>query len=301
MKRDLHLEITTKIIAQIEAGKTPWNCPWDRSGMGSNPIRSTGQEYRGINTLILWAEQAAHGYTSNQWFTFKQAQALGGNVRKGSKGTTVVYYGKGESKTQTKKDGSPAEFVFLKAYTVFNYDQCENLPESYKPTPIAQRSQSWDNVADLEAFQIATGIKTNHGGTRAFFRPSTDSVTMPDRERFTNSHDYYATLFHEDVHATGESHRVGRPKLAKHFGDQAYAIEELVAELGAAFMCGHFGLASEPRPDHASYLASWLGVLKADPKALFIAASEAQKAADWLLKRAGIVGAEEAEEEKAAA
>jgi len=290
----LAAEVTAKIVALIESGVTPWACPWDRSGLGAMPLRSTGQQYQGINTLILWAEAAEKGYAAKHWFTYKQAAELGGQVRAGQKATTVVYYGSGESKTKTKADGTAERFTFLKAYHVFNADQCDGLPAKFRPDFKPAAPRTWADIADLDAWHAGTGIKTNHGGARAFYRPSDDSVTMPERERFADVADYYGTLFHEDVHATGASHRVGRPRLTLKFGDMAYAIEELVAELGAAFLSAHFGLASEPRADHAAYLASWLGVLKSDPRALFLAAAEAQKAVNWLTKRGEVADVDEA-------
>jgi antirestriction protein ArdC len=302
IKRDVQAEITAKIVEQLEAGITPWSCPWERSGLGSTPLRENGKAYRGANAITLWAYGQAH--TTPYWLTALAAKGHGVYVKKGEKSAPIVYWGSAESKTKKKADGTPETFLFAKYSNVFNAEQFQDgLPEKFFPAKRAPRSQTWEDKADIEAFIAAIGATLNFGGDRAFYRPSSDSITLPLRAQFKSSHEYYSTMFHELTHWTGGNERSVRPKLAKRFGDVAYVAEELVAELGAAFLCAHFGLAMEPRKDHASYMGTWLKTLKADSGAIFLAAGEAQRAVDYLLRRAGIVSPDvevEVEQEQAA-
>lgn len=285
---DIQAKITAQIIAQLEKGTAPWRQPWDRSGTGlSLPLRSTGQSYQGINTLVLWCASQEHGYTGRSWVTFRQAKELGGHVREGQKGQLVVYYGRAESKTKTNAKGEPETFSFLKPFWVFNaLDQCDGLPESLTRMGLTQGERhDWNRSTDCEAFIDRTGVTVQHGGDRAFYSPAMDRVQLPPAEAFKDAQGYYATAFHELTHATGHASRLDRSLTdGKHtFGSHPYAREELVAELGAAFLTSEFGLhGEEPRADHAQYLAHWLGALKEDSKAIFAAASAAQKAVNWL-------------------
>lgn len=280
MKRDLYIEITDSIIRAMENGVSPWEKPWADGGTGSLPLRYNGQAYQGINTLILWGKAFDAGFTSSYWMTYKQANELGGQVRKGEKSTTVVFASTFIAKEQDKEGKEYQKAIpFLKSYAVFNATQIDGLGDKFYAKPTAVNPNERDEQA--EAFFRATGAEIRHGGNRAFFSPSEDFVQMPPLEAFKDSESYYATLAHECTHWTGHESRLAR-EFGKRFSDNAYAFEELVAELGSAYLCGALGLSKTPREDHASYLSSWLKVLKQDKRAIFTAASHAQKACDYL-------------------
>ena len=268
----LQAEVTAQIVAQLEAGVRPWNASWDQEGSLAMPRRSTGEQYTGVNVLLLWAAAMEKGFRSAQWMTFQQAKDLGGSVRKGSKGSKVVY-----ASTFTKEvEGEEQEIPFMKAYTVFNVEQIDGLPERFYAKPRAA-SQA-ERIVAADDFFMKTGVQVRHGGGKAFYSPGHDFIQMPELSRFDDAPAYYATLAHELTHATGHKDRLDRSFNAKRFGDEGYAMEELVAEMGAAFVMAELGLSASPREDHASYLAGWIKVLKADCRAIFTAASYASKA-----------------------
>jgi len=279
---DIHTRITNQIIAQLEAGVRPWNQPWAASTSVSRPLRHDGTPYSGINILLLWSEAAMRGFTAPTWMTFRQALALGGHVRKGERGSTVVYADI-LVRTETSEAGEDAtsRIPFLKAYTVFNIDQIDDLPERYAP-----QSQPTINsevrISAAEAFFRACGADIRHGGGSAYYAPGPDFVQMPAFESFQDAQSYYATLGHEMTHWTRHSSRLDRNLGRQRHGDEGYAREELVAELGAAFLCADLGLALEPREDHAAYIASWLQVLRDDRRFIVSAAAHAQRAVAWL-------------------
>jgi antirestriction protein ArdC len=246
-------------------------------------LRHNGEPYTGINILSLWASATEQGFAAPIWMTYRQATELGGNVRKGEKASPVVY---ANSITRSETDaGSGAELArdihFLKAYSVFNVEQCEGLPAQYHALA-SPRLDVPARIARAENFFAATGATISYGGNRAFYRPSTDSIVMPPFETFRDAESFYATLAHETIHSTAHESRLARDFGSKRFGSEGYAIEELVAELGAAFLCADLDLTLEPREDHASYIANWLQALKADNRAIFTAASHAQRAADFI-------------------
>jgi antirestriction protein ArdC len=294
--RDLYAEVTRRIVEAIENGVRPWSRPWTRThaAAGMLPRRHTGEAYRGVNVLLLWAAAVEHGYAAQTWMTFKQALAQGGQVRKGERGTTIVYAGQFAPTTattdSTDDDASASRArAYLRSYTVFNVEQVDGLPSS--PTPEPVDVPKVDEAA--QAFIANTGAKVHHGGDRAFYAPSLDVVQVPHVRQFRDVAAYVGTVTHELVHWTGHPNRLAR-QFGQRFGDQAYAMEELVAELGAAFVCAGLNVNAEPRQDHAAYLASWLAVLKADKRALFTAASQAQRAADLLLELQEVRQAESA-------
>jgi antirestriction protein ArdC len=252
-------------------------------GRITKPLRHNGQTYSGINVLMLWGAAVEAGYCSPYWMTFKQAKELGAHVRKGEGGNPVVYANT-LTKTEEQENGATEErkIPFMKAYTVFNVEQIEGLPEHYyvKPDPVIDPAQ---RIAHAEAFFSATGADLRHGGNRAFYRGgSSDHVQMPVFECFRSPEAYYATLAHELTHWTKHPKRLDREFGRKKWGDEGYAREELVAELGAAFLCADLDLTPEAGTDHAAYVQSWLKVLKEDKRAIFSAAAHAQKAADYL-------------------
>ena len=285
---DLYSRVTNTIIADLEAGVTTWTKPWSAehlAGRISRPLRSTGEPYSGINVILLWAEAVARGYAAPIWITFRQALALGAHVRKGEHGSTVVYANRIE-RTETNDAGEDVDrsIPFLKAYTVFNVDQVEGLPAHFHAVS-EPRLEPVQRIDHADRFFAATGAQVRHGGDQAYYALQPDYVQMPPFECFQDPESYYATLAHECTHWTRHPTRLDRDFGRKRWGDDGYAREELVAELGAAFLCADLGLALTPRPDHAGYIASWLKVLKDDRRFIFTAAAQAQRAADYLHSR----------------
>lgn len=286
MKRDLYAEITAAIVAQLEQGVRPWLKPWSAETLGGSvslPLRHNGIPYKGINIVALWMQALAKGYASPRWMTFKQALDLGGCVRKGEKGTLTVY---ADSLTRTETDSVSGEDIerrisYLKGYTVFNVEQIDGLPGTYYVKPL-QRTEAKPRLEHAEAYFAATGARILHGGVQAYYAHGSDHIQLPPFEAFRDPEAYYATLAHEATHWTKHETRLARDFGRKRWGDEGYAVEELVAELGSAFLCADLALALDPREDHASYLSHWLSVLKADARAIFTAASHAQRAADFL-------------------
>jgi len=286
MRTDVYQKVTDKIVAELEQGIRPWLKPWNAdhaAGRIVRPLRANGIPYRGINVLTLWSEAIEKGYASPMWMTFKQALELNAHVRKGERGSLVVYADKITCTDTDRETGEEAEraIPFMKGYTVFNVEQIEGLPEHYYAKP-APRSETEQRIARAESFFAATGATVRHGGNMAFYAISHDRVQMPPIEAFRDAESYYATLAHEMTHWTRHPSRLDRDFGRKRFGDEGYAMEELVAELGSAFLSADLELTPEIRDDHAAYIASWLKVLKEDRRAVFTAASHAQRAADYL-------------------
>lgn len=304
-KASLYEEITAHIVADLEAGIFPWARPWGSGGgnqafaLPRNAV--TGNAYSGINVLILWGQLFECGFSSQRWLTFRQASSLGGTVRKGERGVTVCYADRFVPKreqggTSTTGQEQPAKeeasVPFLRRYTVFNVDQCDNLPDYC----IAERPQLPEReiVPQAEALAAATLADVRIGGAKAFYQPSDDTVHIPPQPAFFEQINYYRTLFHELGHWTGHPRRLNRD-LSGAFGSKPYANEELVAELTAAFVCA--ALCIRPSVRHADYLGSWLKVLREDNRAIFRAASKASKAADFLLAFGGDISSDEHEAE----
>lgn len=285
-RQDIYSRITNQIIDALEQGVKPWTQPWNAAhaaGHVSRPLRHNGQPYSGVNVLTLWASAMTGHFSAPIWMTFRQAMELGGHVRKGEKGSPVVY-ANAINKTDTDDaTGAAIErtIPFLKAYTVFNVEQIEGLPGHFYARAEPAKNPD-ERVADAEAFFNATKADIRHGGDSAYYSPALDYIQMPPFEAFRNGLAYYATLAHEATHWTKHPNRLDRQLGGKRFGDDGYAREELVAELGAAFLCADLGLALEDRADHAGYIGHWLAVLKEDKRAIFTAAAHAQRAADYL-------------------
>lgn len=284
--KNIYKDITDQIVQTLENGVRPWHQPWNAAHMEGRiaiPLRQNGVAYRGVNVLALWMQAMAKGYASPIWMTYRQAQALGANVRKGEKGSLVVYADK-ITRTETNAatgEESERAIPFMKGYMVFNAEQIEGLSDLYyvKPAPLAPTIQ---RNARAETFFAATGVTVRRGGNRAYYSASTDHVQMPPLESFHDAGAYYATLGHETTHWTKHPTRLDREFGRKRWGDEGYAMEELVAELGAAFLCADLELIPKPRDEHASYIEHWLKVLKSENRAIFAAASHAQRAADFL-------------------
>ena len=285
--RDIYAETTAKIIAQLEEGRLPWVKPWGHvgsTGPGLPRNALTGCAYSGVNILFLWGALFEQDYPSQGWLTFRQALEAGGNVRKGERGTTVVYADRftpeGE-KARARETGDEARAVpFLKRFTVFNVAQCEGLRPGLAPDPVPLPERQIVPVA--EEVIAASGVDFRIGGDKAFYVPAYDYVQVPPQPAFFEQINYYRTALHELTHATGHHSRLNR-NILNAFGTKDYAREELVAEMGSAFLCASLGIV--PTVRHADYLASWLEVLREDNRAIFRAASAACRAADWILDR----------------
>lgn len=284
-RKDVYNRVTDRIIADLEKGVRSWMKPWNAghtAGKITRPLRHNGTPYQGINILMLWGEALDKGYSAPIWMTYNQAQELGAHVRKGQQGSLVVYANK-LTRTETDDNGAEVEkqIPYMKGYSVFNVEQIEGLPAHYygKPENTLPLTERLDHA---EQFIANTGATIGHGGDKAYYAPARDIVQMPPVESFKDKESYYATILHELTHWTSHKTRLDRSFNAKRFGDNGYAREELVAELGAAFLSEDLGITPEIRPDHAEYLAHWLKVLKEDSRAIFSAAAHAQRAADYL-------------------
>ncbi|HET6608961.1 MAG TPA: zincin-like metallopeptidase domain-containing protein [Rhodopila sp.] len=282
----LYDEITTKILAELEAGRLPWVQPWGtaaaKAPLALPKNAATGRAYSGVNVLILWGAVIGGGFPSQSWLTFRQALSLGGHVRKGERGTTVVYADRfipDDEKKRARETGEEAQAIpFLKRFTVFNLAQCEDLPEELAvaaPPPTLSLIEP-----AVEALIKASGIDFRIGGNRAFYVPAQDYVQVPPPQAFFEPINWHRTALHECSHASGAAHRLNRD-LSGSFGTKKYAFEELVAEISAAFCCAALGIV--PTVRHADYIGSWAEVLREDNRAIVRAASQASKAADWLL------------------
>lgn len=286
MPTDFYQRITDQIVAQLEEGVRPWLKPWNTDHMAgrvSLPRRHNGVKYRGVNIVALWIAAAERGYAAPIWMTFKQALNLGGCVRKGEKGSAIVYADRVTRLEHDEATGADSahEVHFVRGYTVFNVEQIDGLPEPYYATP-APNASVLPRIERAERFFSATGAVICHNSSRACYAPGPDHIRMPPFEAFRDAVSYYAALAHEGTHWTRHPSRLDRSFGQKRYGDHGYAMEELVAELGAAFLCGDLELTPELRDDHASYLEAWLKVLKGDKRAIFTAAAHAQRAADFL-------------------
>lgn len=285
MKPTNYEKVTKDIIADLQNGTLTWRKPWSASntkGRITPPLRHTGEPYTGVNVLLLWDAAVQNGYASHYWMTFNQAEEYGAKVRKAERGTKVCF-AMPSTKTEEEENARKRKCKkgFIKFYTVFNADQIEGLPTRYAadPKPALIGVQ---RIERAEAFFAATGADIRHGGSTACYNRTTDHVKMPPIEAFNSPEDYYATLAHELTHWTRHSTRLNREYGGKRFGDKGYAREELVAELGAAFLCAELDLTPQTCKGHASYIKGWLQVLNGDSRAIFDAAADAQRAVDFL-------------------
>lgn len=276
--RDLYQDVTNRIVAALEAGTPPWVKPWSADADATPMNAGSKRPYRGVNALLLTLETTCRGHSRNAWLTFRQALALGGHVRAGERGATVVFFKTLEVPIEAPEDRPTSRVVpLLRAFTVFNVAQIEGLPERLvQPPP----PPAWAPHEEAERLLATSGPRLQHAGARAFYSPSEDLIQLPAPGSFPDQGGYYATALHELVHWTGHASRCNR-QLGKRFGEEAYAVEELIAEMGSAFLCAHCRL--DGHLQHASYVGSWLKVLKNDKRAVFTAAAQAQRAADFVL------------------
>ncbi|GGJ36254.1 ArdC family protein [Sphingopyxis bauzanensis] len=280
MQQTIFDRITNQIIAAIDAGASDYIMPWHRTGtMLDCPTNAiTGRAYRGLNVLTLWIDGESAGFSTGKWATYRQWSEHGAQVRKGERGAPVFFWQKRDSRHTEHDEGDDRRrlgFV-ARAFTVFNADQVDGA--LFEVPPVLSDDE---RNAQADAFVRKVGATILHGGDRAYYAPGPDQVQMPEFGQFKSGAAYYSTLAHELTHWSGAKHRLDR-NLRNRFGSADYAMEELIAELGAAFTCARLGLQTEPRRDHAPYIASWLKALRDDSRAIFTAASKAQEAADFL-------------------
>ena len=270
---DIHQAITDRIIEAMEQARGTGRRLWD--SQPSLPLNlTTGKPYTGVNVLMLWSAALTHGYASPYWLTYKQAAEKGGQVRKGEKGTVCVFYKPWES-TETNADTGETETTrgaVLKSFRVFNLDQIDGIE-----APAREPRPDFQAIEDAERILQASPARIIEGGAQAFYQPATDTIHLPTREAFINREAFYSVALHELTHSTGHASRLARD-FSGRFGDAAYAFEELVAELGSAFLGADLGILNATLPDHADYLAHWIKILREDKKAILTAAAQASKA-----------------------
>lgn len=278
-KTDIYQTVTNKIIAGLEAGLKPWFCPWKRvPGMSGLPSNfATDIAYSGMNIMLLWCSASEQGFCDSRWMTYKQAQAVGGQVRKGEHATTVIFYTTLEKENE---DGEIDQIPMLKTFNVFNVEQIDGLPLT---TETISPEATFDPLQQAENLFRKSGANIIEKGQNAFFSPSTDEVWLPERHLFSDAANFYSTALHELVHWSGGKKRLSREMKGK-FGSEDYAFEELIAELGSAFLMADLGIVGEVQ--HESYVASWLKALKNDKRFIFKAVSAASKAHRYLMDKA---------------
>lgn len=286
-RKDHYQEVTNMIIEELEKGVRPLHKPWSADHAAIRitiPKRHTGEAYRGINILTLWIIASKRGYTCPTWMTYRQTQQHGGQVRKGEK-SAPVFYASSITVTEENEEGEEEEqqIPFMKAYSVFNVEQIDGLPAEFyhKPEPPAE-PEPMEQIEAAEQFMAGTRADIRQGGPRAYYSELSDHIQLPPMEAFRDSTAFYTTAAHELVHWTKHPRRLDRNFGRKKWGDQGYAREELVAELGAAFLAGDLGIMPRIEEDHAPYIASWLEVLRNDKRAIFHAVADAQRATDYL-------------------
>lgn len=277
-RHDTYSRVTNSIIAAIEAGAGSWRMPWHHSGTDvTRPANIVSSKpYRGINIISLWASAHLSGYSSGTWGTYRQWQSIGAQVRKGEQASIGVLWKEISGRSNDEDENELCPRLFARAFALFNADQVDG----YAPQPVSVLPET-ERLAAAEAFIASLGIATLFGASSAYYRIDEDRIHMPDFASFHDAHGFYATHVHECAHATGAKHRLDRDFSGRWTG-QALAMEEMTAELTASFILADLSLAHDPRPDHAAYVASWLRLLKGEPRAIFTAASKAQAAADWM-------------------
>jgi antirestriction protein ArdC len=281
-RSDIYQRVTDKLIEFLEDGASLCERLWV-SGSPGLPLRTTNEPYRGINTVLLWVASIEHGFEHRHWMTYKSAQKMGAQVRKGEKGQLVVYVDEMVKPVEDKVTGDLVDMPiwFWKGYTVFNASQIDGLPAAFYEKPVLKLMDKPERIISAQQFIAHAGANLVEGGAHAFYRPSDDTIHMPEIEKFRDVESYYSVALHELTHWSGAKNRLDRAITGDKRSPE-YAREELVAEISSAFLCASLEITPEVREDHAGYLQSWLGVLRADKRAVFTAAAHAQKAADYL-------------------
>lgn len=294
-KKSMYQEITDRIIEALQAGVIPWARPWDAARYGEHRNALTSRPYRGLNVMLLNLVAMTKGFADPRWLTYRNAEKLGGHVKKGETGVGVVFWKFLPAKGQQGQDddlvsdldGNERKVIPLaRMYTVFNVEQCEDLD-----LPSLEAAGAYEDTENPEAEMILSLPAMKHGGGRAYYSKAHDFIALPIREAFENLHFYYSSAYHEIMHWTGHPARLNR-QFGKRFGDRDYAFEELVAEIGAAFLGASTGIPFEEMR-HLGYIDSWLRILAEDNRAIFTAAAKAQTAADFVLDKVGLVAREE--------
>ncbi|NOR70851.1 MAG: DUF1738 domain-containing protein [Methylomarinum sp.] len=287
MAQDIYQKITDKIISKLEEGVRPWFKPWSAehaAGRITRPLKHDFEPYNGINILNLWMEAEERGFSAPVWMTFKQAKDLGGCVRKGEKASLSII---AKTFQKTEQDESTGEEIeknipFMKGYSVFNVEQIDGLPDKYYELAKEPEISPEQRIEEIEQFFDNTGAEIKEGGNRAYYNITRDFIQTPPFIAFKDAESFYSTLAHEATHWTRHPSRLDRDLGRKKWGDEGYAMEELVAELGSAYLCVDLGLAPDVREENAAYIDHWLEVLKGDKRAIFTAAAHAQRAAELL-------------------
>ncbi len=283
-KRDIAAEVTAIIIDRLEKGVPPWKRPWRTRGGGGPPLRHQGKPYSGINRLLLWAIGDSMGYRSRYWMTYTQADALGGQVRRGEKASPSIYFNSVSREVENSHTGATEQRMirFMRFYTVFSADQIDGLPAHYYPPAVPDAAPDpSERQAAIDAFFAAIPSNVRRGGDRAYFSPEADYIQLPLPSAFRSADHEATTNAHEHVHWTGHEARLART-FGKRFGDKAYAFEELVAEIGAGMVCADLDLPNELHDSHASYVHHWLTILRGDKTAIITAAARAEAAYRYL-------------------
>jgi antirestriction protein ArdC len=283
-RQDLASRFSNQILVMLDKGVRPWAQPWQNGDTSRilRPLRANGIPYGGVNTLMLWLSANAHGFTNPSWMTYRQAAMLGGHVMKGEHGTPIVY-----ASTLTKTDQKDGETIerkipFMRGYKVFNVQQIEELPAHfYEPPP--GRLDPKERIAHAEEFFASTGAEIHHGGNKAFYTIRDDYIRMPAFESFNDPESYYSCLSHEITHWTRHPSRLARDFGRQRFGDEGYAREEIVAEIGSAILCSELDLTPEIREENAAYIDHWRKFIREDKNFIFKAAAHAQRAADFVI------------------
>ncbi|SEN20792.1 ArdC family protein [Halomonas caseinilytica] len=304
---DIYQAVTDRIVAQLEQGTIPWVKPWNSSGKPEPALTPrnavTGRPYNGINVVLLWSAAAENGYTQDRWLTFKQAKEAGGSVKKGETSTLACFYKPmkkpkldDDGNQELDEEGNPKEerFAILRGFNLFNIDQCEGLPDEITE-PGSSSEVAFSPHDEAEHVMASSGVAIEHvEGNKAFYTPALDRIRLPARHQFDLAERYYSTALHELVHSTGHQKRLAREGIVAFdgFGSPSYAREELVAELGMAYLCGQLGIAGELQD--ASYIANWIAALREDKRAIFNASGHAREAAEFLLERAEATPRQEA-------
>ena len=288
-RRDIYKEVTDNMIQALKNGAPPWIRPWTKdNSYAGRPVNAvTGRKYSGVNVPILWSSALENGYPSDRWLTFRQASTIGGKVCKGQKSTIAVLYRDVEvsnpDASSESEDEQTTKKVFVKGFSLFNVAQCDWLPSEVANGPAVEvPDPTWDKHPGADKLVSASGASILHKGESAFYVPKQDYIGMPARCAFEKPAGYYSTLLHELTHWTGHESRLNRPGIAspKGINSESYAAEELVAEIGSAFLCADFGIPGELR--HEGYVLWWIKLLDHNPKAIFQASAEASRAADYL-------------------
>ncbi len=286
-RQDVYSRVTDKIVADLERGVRPWVKPWNAGnveGKITKPLRSNAVPYRGINVLLLWAEAVDKGYHSPFWITFRQAHEWNAHIRRGEKAALVVFASSAQRIEKNQQTGEDEEkaIPFLKGYSVFNAEQIEGLPQIFQTRPEPKFGTPVERIAHAEMFFRHTGATIRERGGQAYYSQEGDYIQVPPIEAFADVAAFYSTLAHETVHWTKHPSRLAREFGRKVWGDEGYAAEELVAELGSAFLAADLEIHPNPPEENASYIDNWLKAMKGDKRAVFTAASHAQRAADYL-------------------